>query len=83
MEKLPRTLLRRREVLPPDHTPGNTEAAECPCSWLLFIWSGGPADVLSEWRSTALVNLALFLLVLGAFGWLLSPQAFCLNRQFD
>lgn len=25
--------------------------------------SGGPADVLSEWRSTALVTLALFLLV--------------------
>lgn len=74
MEKLPRTPAKAMGsgleehqcsgmCSPPDHTPGKTEAAKCPCSLIIFVggrWSKD-VDVLFERRSTALVNLALFL----------------------
>lgn len=76
MEKLPRTPAKEMgsglEELqcsgmcsPPDHTPGKTEAAKCPCSLIIFVCGREPknVDILSERRSTALVNLALFLYI--------------------
>lgn len=76
MEKLPRTPakemgsgLEERQCSgmcsPPDHTPGKTEAAKCPCSLIIFVCGKWPkdVDVLFERRSTALVNLALFLYI--------------------
>lgn len=93
MEKLPRTPAKemgsgleelQEGSAPHQTTPRNIQKQlSALVVWLHLYVRGGRADVLSEWRSTALVNLALFLFVWEKFGWLLSLQAFCLNRQFN